>query len=74
MNYLSLFEAAEYLKLSKSTLYKLTHKRAIQYYQPGGKIILFLKEDLDAYIMSGRVDTKNSIISNRVYNLKHEPP
>lgn len=54
---LSLDEAAAYLKVSKSTLYKLTSENAIPFFRPGGKKILFDKSDLDNWVRSKRVDT-----------------
>ena len=43
-------EAARYLGVSTSTLYKLTASRKIFFHKPGGKLIYFKKEDLDEYI------------------------
>ncbi len=50
-------EAAKYLNISKSTLYKYTHNRVIPYCKPSGKKILFLKIELDEYIKSTRAKT-----------------
>lgn len=49
---LSSDEAAAYLGVSKSTFYKLSSRGEITKYCPGGKLIFFKKEDLDAYQMS----------------------
>jgi len=51
----SLEQACDYLQLSKPSLYKLTSKKEITYYIPGGKKIYFQKEDLDNWVLSGRV-------------------
>ncbi len=51
----SLEEACSYLKISKPSMYKLTSKKEITYYTPGGKKIYFQKQDLDAWILAGRV-------------------
>lgn len=52
---LTLEEAAEYLQLSKSRLYKMTSSKEINFYVPGGKKIYFLKDELDEWILSGKV-------------------
>jgi excisionase family DNA binding protein len=51
-------ETCAYLNISKSTLYKLTSKKTIAFYKPGGKNMYFKKEDLDAFM------TKSKQISN----------
>lgn len=48
--FLTLEEASEYLQLSKSCLYKMTSKKQITYYTPGGKKIYFKREDLMEWI------------------------
>lgn len=47
-------EAAEFLSISKSSLYKLTHKKILPFYKPNGKLIYFKKLDLLDFIMSRR--------------------
>jgi len=51
---LSLSEAAEYLDVSKSHLYKLTHKNQITFFKPNGKKIYFKKSDLNKYLFRNR--------------------
>lgn len=58
---LNIEEAAEFLDVSKSYLYKLTSKGEIPHYKPAGKRIYFLVDDLLDYIKSGRVKTKDEI-------------
>lgn len=53
--YLKLKEAAEYLRVSKSTLYKRTMRRSIPFYRFGGKI-LFKPDDLDEFIKRSRME------------------
>lgn len=53
--FLTLEEAADYLSLSKSAMYKMTSKREIPFYNPGGKKIYFKKEELNNWIISGKV-------------------
>ena len=51
-------EAAKYLRIARATLYQLTHKRKIKFYQPGGKLIYFKKKDLDDWVFSSE-STRN---------------
>ena len=48
-------EACRYLGITKDWLYKMTHRRAIPYFKPGGKMIYFQRADLDAYMSKGKV-------------------
>lgn len=47
---LNLQEAALFLCISKSTLYKMTHRRSIPFHKPFGKKILFKRSELMATI------------------------
>ncbi|MDX9694526.1 MAG: helix-turn-helix domain-containing protein [Bacteroidales bacterium] len=49
--HLTVDEAAEYLSISKSDLYKRTSQGTLKFKKPG-KHIYFLKKDLDEYIVS----------------------
>ena len=51
---LSLSEAAKYLNISKSTLYKKTCSQLISFYKPTGKNIYFLKSDLNKYLLRNK--------------------
>ena len=48
-------EASEYLRISKSYLYKLTSTKQILHYKPNGKLIYFIKDDLDDWIMQNQI-------------------
>ena len=63
---MSLNEAAVYMDISKSFLYKLTCKRAISFSRPGAKIIFFRKVDLDAWMLGRTVPSiqELSIVPN----------
>lgn len=52
---LTLEEGSEYLSLSKSALYKMTSKREIPFYNPGGKKIYFRKSELDSWVFNSKV-------------------
>ena len=43
---LNLEEAASFLGIAKSTLYKMTHENRIPFYKPAGKLIYFEKSVL----------------------------
>ena len=64
--FLDLNEAAIYLNLSRSALYKLTSNRAISFYQPGGKKIFFKREQLDQWIQSG--NNQNEAELNQIFS------
>ena len=59
---MKLSEAALYLGISKSFLYKLTSKRSIPFYRPGNKLIFFRRIDLDAWIQQNKSIVHKSIL------------
>jgi len=54
-------EAAKYLDISKSYLYKLTSLGKIPHFKPYGKKIYFRKEDLDEWIFQKPVKSDKII-------------
>lgn len=58
-------EAAEFLGLKKSYLYKLMIRRQIPYYKPTGKHCYFKHEDLMQWMLSNRVSTINEENGNQ---------
>lgn len=52
---LNLEEAASFLGIAKSTLYKMTHENRIPFYKPAGKLIYFEKSVLLEWIRSNRI-------------------
>ncbi len=54
-------EAAKYLHISKSYLYRLTSQSESPHYKPGGKKIFFDKQDLDRYLLKNRVASKEEL-------------
>jgi excisionase family DNA binding protein len=54
-------KAAEYLGLSRSTLYGMTSRGEIAHFKPNGKKISFLKSDLDAYLTRNRIKPREEI-------------
>ena len=65
-------EAAKYLGIKLSYLYKLMMRRVIPYYKQGGKLCYFDPEDLDRWQRSVRVATDDEIESQaQSYILKN---
>lgn len=58
---LSFKKACEYLGISKSALYKLTHLKKIPYYKPNGKMIYFIEDELQEWVFRNRIKTNNEI-------------
>ena len=54
-------EAAKYLGLSKSYLYKLTCSNKIPHYKPQGKRLYFAKSELDTWLFRNPVKTTAAI-------------
>ena len=64
-------EAAAYLNMSKSTLYKLPSKKEIPHYKPN-RFVFFEKAELDKWIRSASVKTDGQLNdeANR-YSISH---
>lgn len=54
-------EAAEYLQLSHSHLYRLTSTRKIPFYRPSGKKLYFKRKELDNWLLRNRSTTKDEL-------------
>jgi excisionase family DNA binding protein len=54
-------EAAIYLDISKSHLYKLTSKNLITHFVPNGKKIYFKKSDLNNYLFRNKKTSDNEL-------------
>jgi len=54
-------EAARYLDVSRSHLYKLTSAKEIPHYKPRGKQVYFEKRELDQWLLQNRQTTKSEI-------------
>jgi len=68
---MSFKQAAAYLDMSESCLYKFTCKNQIRHYKPNGKKIYFNKPDLKEWVFKNRVKTAEEIDQeavNRVMN------
>jgi predicted DNA-binding transcriptional regulator AlpA len=65
MRPLNLQEAAQFLRMSKSSLYQ--RKDIPRYRRPGSRTLLFDQDELEAWVMTGRIDsTSQGSISNLI--------
>jgi len=60
---LTTMEAAQYLGVKPSYLYKMMMRRAISYYKQGGKLCFFSRKDLDAWQTGVRIKSQSEIES-----------
>lgn len=54
-------DAAHYLGISKSTLYKFTSDNVVPYYKPTGKRIYFKKSELEEWMLNNRSMSRDEI-------------
>lgn len=54
-------EAARYMGVSKSYLYKLTMRQQIPHFKPMGKMCYFNRQELEQWLQSNRVATASEI-------------
>ncbi len=54
-------EAANYMGMSKSCLYKLTSQKIVPHYKPTGKMIFFDKDELEIFLLSVRIKPQSEI-------------
>ncbi len=70
----SLKEAAEFLKVSKSCLYKKTSQKQVPYYTPPGcKQIYFRKSELEDWLLSNKIKTVAELETNTDNYLSKTP-
>ena len=62
---LSARQAADYLGISLSYLYKLTYGRTIPYYKPNGKLIYFIEADLCFWLTSKKIESIDVIVTKK---------
>lgn len=71
---LTLDEAAQYMGIKKSYLYKLTMRREIPHYKPMGKMCYFKRTELEEWLTNNPVATAE-VIADRadkiLMNRKH---
>lgn len=60
-DYLSVKEAADYLKRTPGSIYNLIFLKRIPYYKPNGGRVLFKKEELQAWVERSAIATEETI-------------
>ncbi|GAB6394669.1 MAG: helix-turn-helix domain-containing protein [Bacteroidales bacterium] len=69
---LTLKEAARYMGLAVGTLYRLTCKKRITHFKPGGKIIYLKLSDIQEYMLRNRIATADDLdAAAGAYLVKH---
>ena len=58
---LTVDEAARYMSVSKSALYKMMMTRKIPYSKPNGKLCFFSRQELENWLMRNRVATADEL-------------
>lgn len=59
--YLNVEEAAAFLKRSPANLYNLCWKGQLRHYKPGGRLVLFKRSELQAWIENAAVPSNAEI-------------
>ena len=54
-------EGCDFTGLSKSYMYKLTHRNKIPFFKPHGKNIYFSREELEAWLLKNPVKTAEAV-------------
>jgi excisionase family DNA binding protein len=65
-------EVSEYLKISVSSIYKLTSSSQIPHYKCGKKLY-FKKDEIDEWIFSNRIKTKDDIEKEAMEYIRKKP-
>ena len=69
---LNLCEVAAFTGLSKSYIYKLTHKQQIPHYKPFGKLCYFNKTEITNWLQQNRIPTKEEMENKAIVILRHK--
>ena len=70
---LNFVQAAQYLSISQSHLYKLTSHRKIPFHKPMGKYLYFFKGELDLWIINNEEEKKAGDSSQELGDRSQEP-
>ena len=65
-------EVSEYLKISVSSIYKLTSSSQIPHYKSGKKLY-FKKDEIDEWIFSNRIKTRDDIEKEAMEYTRKKP-
>ena len=64
-------EAARYMGVSKSYLYKLTMRGEVPHYKPMGKMVYFNRAELEAWLQQNRIASSTEVSDKaRAYCMK----
>jgi excisionase family DNA binding protein len=69
---MNISEAATYIKVAKTTIYGMTHRNTIPHYKSGKKLY-FKKKDIDEWIFSNRIKTKDDIEKEAMEYIRKNP-
>ena len=58
---LTVEEAAKFMGMARSSLYKMTSDQTTPFYRPNGKMIFFEKSDILSWIRKNRVSSREEI-------------
>ena len=64
-------EAARYMGISKSYLYKLTMRQQIPFYKPMGKMCYFKRDELEQWLLQNRYETAEELEERADEYLSH---
>lgn len=67
---LNLEEAADFLGVAQSTLYKMTHLNQLPYFKPAGKLIFFEKKALLDWVRGVKVMSQEEIRTEAANRLR----
>ena len=70
---LTVIEAAEYMGLSMSSMYKLTHRQELPVYKPSGGKVYLKREDINAYMCSNKIMSNEEIEKEAVNYITKNP-
>ncbi len=65
---LTLTEASNYIGISKTYMYQLTHKHLIPHYKPNGKQVYFDRLELDKWLLSNPIRNNKDIAKEYTQN------
>ena len=71
MSYLTLDELKDYIKMSKSTIYKWCSNGQIPYIKTG-KLLLFKKDAIDLWLDQYKVPSREQVVNNVTKLLKQK--
>ena len=69
--FLTIDEAADFLRISKSLLYKLTRTKEIPTYKPNGKNIYIHRNDLNRWISQNKTLSEEELEEEAVWRLNN---